>query len=196
MSISPQQVAQLEALLYVSGEALEKKKIEELLGVNTEVLAVISRVLRERYQDGHSGLMLIEHGDVLEIATKPDYAMLIEKFTKSFLQEKLSRAALEVLAIIAYRGPITRATIESIRGVNCSFTLRNLLIRGLITRIENPKDNREYVYTASLSLLEKLGIASQNELPDFSSLSQDVRLQESKPMEDTTDQNTTQATSS
>ncbi len=195
MSISSQQVAQLEALLYVSGEALEKKKIEELLDVSAEELASVIAVLHERYQDSHSGLMLIEHGSVLEIATKPDHATVIEKFTKSFLQENLSKAALEVLAIIAYRGPITRAAIESIRGVNCSFTLRNLLIRGLITREENPEDNREYVYTASLSLLEKLGIASQNELPDFSTLSQDVRLQESKSVEDTASQNTTQTVS-
>lgn len=195
MPTTPQQVAQLEALLYVSGEALEKKRIEELLGVDAEELVAVVEVLRERYQDNRCGLMLIEHGSVLEIATKPDHAVVIEKFTKSFLQENLSKAALEVLAIIAYRGPITRATIESIRGVNCSFTLRNLLIRGLITREENPEDNREYVYIASLSLLEKLGIASQNELPDFSVLSQDARLQDSKSGEDAVDQNTTQTTS-
>lgn len=195
MPTTPQQVAQLEALLYVSGEALEKKKIEGLLGVGAEELVAVVTILRERYQDNHCGLMLIEHGSVLEIATKPDHAVVIEKFIRSFLQENLSKAALEVLAIIAYRGPITRATIESIRGVNCSFTLRNLLIRGLITREENPEDNREYVYTASLSLLEKLGIASQNELPDFSVLSQDARLQGSKSKDDVVDQNTTQITS-
>ncbi len=173
-----QHVGSIEALLYVSGESLSHRKIKELLDISEEELKESLKALSERYQSDISGLMLIDHAETVEIVTKPSLSKLIENFTKSFLQENLSKAALEVLAIIAYRGPVTRATLESIRGVNCSFTLRNLLIRGLITREENPQDTREYMYTASVALFEKLGLASQEQLPDFLVLSQDTRLKE------------------
>lgn len=173
-----QHAGSIEALLYVSGESLSHRKIKELLDISEEELRESLKALSERYQSDISGLMLIDHAEMVEIVTKPSLSKLIENFTKSFLQENLSKAALEVLAIIAYRGPVTRATLESIRGVNCSFTLRNLLIRGLITREENPQDTREYMYIASVALFEKLGLASQEQLPDFLVLSQDTRLKE------------------
>lgn len=173
---TPSLAAALEALLFVSGDPLPVKKIEELLGIDTQALEGVVALLQERYADPGAGLMLIRHRDTLELATQPSQAKLIETFTKSFLQEDLSKAALEVLAIVAYRGPITRSTIEAIRGVNCSFTLRNLLLRGLIEREENPLDSREFVYLASGRLLEKLGLADQTGLPDFVTLSQDTRL--------------------
>ena len=183
---SNQHVGPIEALLYVSGESLSYQKIQELLDISEEELRESLKALNERYQSDASGLMLIDHAGAVEIATKSSFSRLIENFTKSFLQESLSKAALEVLAIIAYRGPVTRATLESIRGVNCSFTLRNLLIRGLITREENPQDTREYVYRASIALFEKLGLASQEQLPDFQELSQDARLEEVSRVESQT----------
>jgi DNA-binding MarR family transcriptional regulator len=90
----------------------------------------------------------------------------------------LSKAQLEVLAIISYRGPISRTEIEAIRGVNCSYTLRALLLRELIERDGNPENLRGYVYTLSNQFLLSLGVATQEELPDFQALSQDKRLTE------------------
>lgn len=172
-----QQLGALEALLFVSGEALTRKKIISLLSCNENECRVLIETLAKRYaEDGSSGLMLIQDEERVELATKPEQSHLLESFTKSFLQESLSRAALEVLSIIAYRAPLSRSAIEAIRGVNCSFTLRNLLLRGLIEREENPEDTREYLYTPSLALLEKLGLPSKEALPDFAVLSQDERL--------------------
>jgi segregation and condensation protein B len=110
------------------------------------------------------------------MATKPENAAHVEAFTKSALTESLSKAALEVLAIIAYRAPVTRAEIDAIRGVNCSFTLRNLLLRGLIEREGNPDDSRGYIYRPAFRFLEVLGLSKTSELPDFEALSQDERL--------------------
>jgi len=79
-----------------------------------------------------------------------------------------------VLSIVAYRGPITRAEIEAIRGVNCSFTLRALLIRGLLDRTENIKDNRRYLYNISFDFLKKLGMDSVEKLPDWETLNKKI----------------------
>ena len=88
------------------------------------------------------------------------------------LFRSLSSVALEVLAIIAYRGPITRSEIEEIRGANSSFILRNLAIRGLIERKENPLNNRSYIYEVSLDLIKSLGLKKITMLPNFEELSQ------------------------
>lgn len=172
-----QLAGQIEALLFVSGEPLSREKLQAFLQVDAKTFDEALVLLQSRYkEDPTAGISLIEHDDTFELATKPAHAGLIESFTKSFIQEHLSKAALEVLSIIAYRGPITRAMIEAIRGVNCSFTLRNLLLRGLIERKDNPEDAREYVYTASIALLEKLGLSHQQDLPNFDTLSKDARL--------------------
>ena len=92
------------------------------------------------------------------------------------MQESLSKAALEVLAVIAYRGPIARAEIEAVRGVNCSVTVRNLLMRGLIDRYENADDSRGYLYSVSFPFLRELGLSSVAELPDYETLTHDERL--------------------
>lgn len=172
-----ERLAQLEALLFVSGEPLAYDRIESLLGINRSELDEAIEILLKKYtSDTTSGLTLIQHREQIELATKKEHLHLIETFTRSFLQESLSKAALEVLAIIAYRAPITRSSIETIRGVNCSFTLRNLLLRGLIEREENPDDTREYVYHPSFALLEKLGLSSKEDLPHYDTLVQDERL--------------------
>ncbi len=179
MSFSPvERLSQLEALLFVSGEPLALKRIETLLGINEEELHEALDALEKRLQeDQASGLMLIRHREQVELATKKEHLHLVETFTKSFLQESLSKAALEVLAIVAYRAPISRSSIEAIRGVNCSFTIRNLLLRGLIEREENPEDAREYVYHPSFALLEKLGVSSKEGLPDYENLAHDERVE-------------------
>ena len=120
--------------------------------------------------------MLIENQKEVQIATKPENAHFVESLTKSALQESLSKAALEVLSIIAYRSPITRSEIDAIRGVNCSYTLRNLLLRDLISREGNPGDSRGYVYRPTLRFLQVLGIETVEKLPDYETLSQDERL--------------------
>ena len=111
------------------------------------------------------------------MATAPENSEIISELVKSEIQENLSKAALEVLSIIAYRGPITRINIEAIRGVNCTFTLRNLMMRGLLEKVDNPSDNRSYLYKISFDFLKKLGIDSISKLPNFETLSQDPRIE-------------------
>jgi segregation and condensation protein B len=122
------------------------------------------------------GLALLKKEDEAQLTTNSENAAFVDDLVKSEIQENLSKAALEVLSIVAYRGPITRLEVEAIRGVNCTFTLRTLLMRGLLERIENPKDNRGYLYKISFEFLKKLGLDSINKLPDFETLSKDERI--------------------
>ena len=89
---------------------------------------------------------------------------------KSEFNEELSRAAVETAAIIAYQGPLTRVDIEYVRGVNSSFILRSLMMRGLIERVENPKDARSYLYRISFDFLKHLGVVRIEELPQYEEL--------------------------
>lgn len=172
-----QLIGALEALLFVSGEPLSLARIEKTLEVTPTELAELLVTLKDKLaHDETSGLQIIEHQKSVALATKSLHAPLIEQLTKAAIQENLSRAALEVLSIIAYRAPIARGDIEVIRGVNCSFTLRNLLLRDLIERIGNPQDSRGYLYQPTFKFLQSLGLATLQELPDFETLRNDDRL--------------------
>lgn len=170
-------ISALESVLFISGEPLASVRLAKIIGTDESTVTDSLQVLMERYaNDETCGLMLIVKDSKVTLATKPENAVFVEALTKSSLQENLSKAALEVLSIVAYRSPISRAEIEAIRGVNCSFTLRNLLLRDLIERQDNPDDQREYVYFPTFRLLESLGLQSTGDLPDYQTLSVDERL--------------------
>lgn len=172
-----QLIGALEAALFVSGEPVTLDRLEKVLGLTATELSALTTSLQEKLEhDESSGLQLIRHARGLSLVTKGLYAPFMEQLTKAAIQETLSRAALEVLAIIAYRAPIARSDIEAIRGVNCSFTLRNLLLRDLIERIGNPEDSRGYLYQPTFKFLQSLGISSVADLPDFETLKDDERL--------------------
>ncbi|MEI7426177.1 MAG: SMC-Scp complex subunit ScpB [Candidatus Moraniibacteriota bacterium] len=159
----------IESILFVSGEPIELLKLARITdATEVEVENALAK-LSEEYVAGR-GLRIIKIKDTIQLATNPDNAEFVAELIKSEIQENLSQAALEVLSIVAYRGPISRAEIEAIRGVNCSFTLRALLIRGLIDRTENIKDNRRYLYNISFDFLKKLGMDSVEKLPDWETL--------------------------
>lgn len=170
-------VSALESLLFVSGEPITFTRLAKILEIPVaEVVAVVEELAKKYDADLHTGLMLIRDTTTVTLATVPRNASIIEALTKSSLQENMSKAALEVLAIIAYRAPVSRSEIDAIRGVNCSFTLRNLLLRDLIMREGNPGDSRGYLYRPTLRFLQVLGIGQASDLPQFEVLSQDERL--------------------
>lgn len=167
----------LESLLFISGEPLSFARLAKILEISEEDVKACLQTLSEKYAgDTQCGLMIITKDQKVVLTTKPENAPFVEALTKSTLQGNLSKAALEVLAIVAYRAPITRAEIEAIRGVNCSFTVRNLLLRDLIERRGNPEDARGYIYFPTFKFLQSLGIKDMESLPDYETLSQDERL--------------------
>lgn len=176
-------VSIVESILFVSGEPIKKAKFLKILSVDNEKLEELLKILSMRYADSQSGLMLIEKGEEVQLVSNPENAEFVESLVKGELQDSLSNAAMEVVSIIAYRGPISKVEIEAIRGVNCSYTLRNLLLRGLIERNDNQRDARGYVYVISFDFLKKLGIDDVKKLPDYGILSVDERINSIIPKE-------------
>jgi segregation and condensation protein B len=167
--------SEIESVLFVSGEPVKISRIAKITGAKKPEIENAIMVLQGEYS-GQRGLAILTKEDEVQMATNPENAGIVDQLVKSEIQENLSRAALEVLSIVAYRGPMTRMDVEAIRGVNCSFTLRSLLMRGLVERIENPKDNRGYLYKISFEFLKKMGVDNVAKLPDFETLSKDERI--------------------
>lgn len=159
--------AAVEALLFVYGEPLEVKKISKLLNIEEEKTGIALKELEERLKDDKRGLRLIFNGEKTQLATKPEFSGFLENFIKEEFKEDLTPATLETLSLIAYFGPISRAKIDYFRGVNSSFILRNLLIRGLIERASDIEGERGYLYQLSFDCLKHLGISKIEDLPEY-----------------------------
>jgi segregation and condensation protein B len=104
------------------------------------------------------------------LGTAPEASALIEQLTREELSKDLGKAGLETLSIIVYKSPITRADLDYIRGVNSSFILRNLQIRGLVEKITNPADARSFLYRPTFELLQHLGVTRVEDLPEYGTL--------------------------
>lgn len=176
MDMKPEILSELETLLFAVGDAFNIDRLAKALDTDRETIDIALEALGARYDSPESGLMLIRLGEKVQLGSKASNAKAVERLRETELQDGLSRAALETLAVIAYRAPVTRADIDVIRGVNSNFTLRYLLIRGLIEREGNPLDARGYIYRPTFDFLKTLGVGKITELPEYEMLSQDVRL--------------------
>lgn len=159
--------AELEALLFYYGEPIEFKKAARLLGLAEKECRELAEKLDEDLRQNQRGLTVLFRENEIQLAARPDLEKIGETILKDEVKEELTPATLETLAIAAYLGPVSRATIDYIRGVNSSNTLRNLLIRGLLTRKVSPEKMNAYVYEVSFDFLKHLGIEKANRLPEY-----------------------------
>ena len=159
----------IEAILFWKGEPISRKKLSEVLAVGQTELNEGIEKLKER------GIVLLEKDNEIALGTHPDLSKLIENLQKEELNKELSKASLETLSIVLYKDGANRAEIDYIRGVNSSFTLRLLSVRGLVERIVDPKDNRRYIYKPSFELLSYMGVKSREELPDYLEVSESMK---------------------
>lgn len=160
----------IEALLFVSGEGLNISRLAFLLKKNDKDIKEALEELERHLADEHF-ITILRDGDKVSLVSAKDVSKLVEDFAKEEFAGELSRAALEALTIIAYKGPVKRVDIDYIRGVNSSFMIRNLLMRGLVERVrpQRPKDSRAYLYRASADFLKFFGLASISQLPEYGS---------------------------
>jgi segregation and condensation protein B len=158
--------SRIEAILFFKNEPVSKKEIAKTLGAEAKEVEEALSNLQVFYQN--RGMVIITDGELVSFGTHPSQSTLIETMQKEELSRDLGRAGLETLAIVLYRGPVTRREIDNIRGVNSTFTLRSLMIRGLVERIEAENGERGYSYKSTLKLYEHLGITRQEDLPEFS----------------------------
>jgi len=162
----------IEAVLFWKGEPISIKKLAEILKVKEgEIKDAIFNL--KRSLEGR-GIVLQETENEITLGTAPEASKLIEDLQKEELSKELSKASLEALSIVLYKNGATRAEIDYIRGVNSTFTLRALSVRGLVERILDPKDARRYLYRPSFDLLSYLGIKSIEELPDYGEINKTI----------------------
>ena len=164
--------AQLEAILFWKAEPVTFKKLAELLKVDQSTVKSTIQELEKNLQG--RGLTLVQTDTEVMLGTAKEFSSLIEQLTKEELTRDLGKAGLETLSIVLYQGPISRADIDYIRGVNSQFILRNLLIRGLVERIDNPKDARSFLYKTTLDLLAHLGVSKVEDLPEYEKVRADI----------------------
>jgi len=157
--------AKIEAILFFKSEPMRITALAKLLTVSEGDIKNALEELPEKLTG--RGVVLLIREDEIELRTAPEMSTLIETIQKEELTKDLGKAGTETLSIVLYKGPITRSEIDYIRGVNSTFILRNLLIRGLIEKVPNPKDQRSYLYKPTLELLSFLGLRTIEELPEF-----------------------------
>lgn len=166
----------IESLLFISPKPLNIKNLMTFLKKQNEVVKVeevkaVLDELKQKYDFPESGVQIINSGDDYQMTTNPSVSALVKSFIKEDMTGELTPASLEALTVIAYRGPISKAELEQIRGVNCSLILRNLLIRGLID-VNEDKTKMQSYYNVTVDFLKYLGINSTVELPDYATLHQ------------------------
>ena len=153
----------IEALLFYKAAPQNKERLRKLFGVSESDFEVALETLKSRLEFG--ALRLIETEPDIQLATAPELSEFIESLRKQELSGDIGKAGAETLAIVLYRGPVTRAEIDRVRGVNSSFILRNLLTRGLI---ERHSVGNTYQFSITTALLQHLGVTNKRELPQFS----------------------------
>jgi len=157
--------SKIEALLFFKGETMKIKDIVKILKSDEESVKDAVNELKNKLLN--RGMQLIQEDDDIMLATHPEMSELIEEIRKEELVKDIGKAGAETLAIVLYKGPITRAEIDYIRGVNSIFILRNLLIRGMIEKISNPNNQRSFLYKSTTELLAFLGVKNDKEMPEF-----------------------------
>lgn len=170
----------VETLLLAHGEPITLAKLAKASGFSLAEIAEAITALTRMYTD--RGFAILEKDGEVGLGTNPAYAEYAENLLREEFTESLSRAALETLAIIAYKGPIARASIDFIRGVNSSFIVRNLAMRGLIEHVENHADGRAYLWRVSFDFLKHIGITRIEDLPEFTALhKKEIAIPEERP---------------
>ena len=158
--------AQLEALLLVAGDSATVEALARALGVSKDAVEDGLDALDVHYVAGGHGARMQRLGERVQLASAPEHGAIVSRFLGVPERTRLSPVVLETLAIVAYRQPVTRPEIESIRGVNCDHAMRSLLDHGLIEergRADTP--GRPAVYGTTMGFLEALGLRSLEELP-------------------------------
>jgi segregation and condensation protein B len=157
----------IEGLLFYKSAPQKKQTVLKLFEITPEELATAISILQERLKTGAT--RLIETNEEIQLVTCPELAPVIEAMRKTEMKADIGKAGAETLAIILYQEPISRLEIDRIRGVNSSFILRNLMIRGLVDRNQN-KNKGGYEFTISSALLAHLGVTNKIDLPDFANI--------------------------
>lgn len=166
--------AALEALLLIVDSPAGEELLADTLGQPKPRIVVALRTMAQKFTDRNSGIDLRRVGEGWRFYTRDVYAPFVEKLLLDGQRSKLTRAALESLAVIAYRQPVTRARVAAVRGVNVDGVIRTLLARGLIEEMGTDPETTGTLYVTTELFLERLGLSSLNDLPPIAPLLPEV----------------------
>ncbi|HHW49284.1 MAG TPA: SMC-Scp complex subunit ScpB [Clostridiaceae bacterium] len=158
----------LESLLFAAGDRVPLDKLSEILEIDKKTLKLILQNMMDKFRNSNRGIIIREIDNGYQLCTNPENYDYVKKLFEPRHKQGLSQAAYEVLAIIAYMGPVTRAKIEQIRGVNSDSALARLLERNLIKetgRLDAP--GKPVLYDTTEDFLRSFGFKSKNELPSL-----------------------------
>ena len=156
----------IEAILFVAGDAVPVRQLAKALQLDVPAVRQVLEQLRDEYDFQQRGFVIKEFGDNVQLATRPLYAEDVVRLLQPVQQQSLSQAAMETLAVVAYRQPVTRAEIEQIRGVKCDYSLQSLTAKGLIREVGR-KDaiGRPILFGTTDEFLSHFGIRNLEDLP-------------------------------
>ena len=156
----------IEAILYVAGEAVSLRDLARALQAEEGEIRKAVDSLRDEYDYEQRGFMLKRFSDKIQLATRPLYAQDVIRLLQPVQQQSLSQAAMETLAVVAYKQPVTRAEVEQIRGVKCDYSLQSLINKGLI-REAGRKDTigRPILFCTTDEFLSHFGLEGLDKLP-------------------------------
>jgi segregation and condensation protein B len=157
----------LEAILLVVDEPASEIMLAQVLEQPTNRIAAALTELSASYTAAGHGFDLRRAAGGWRFYTRPEYASYVERFVLDGQQVRLTQAALETLAVVAYKQPVTRSRISAIRGVNCDGVIRTLVSRGLVEECGSEPETGAYLYRTTMLFLEKLSLNSVDELPSL-----------------------------
>ncbi|HVB41410.1 MAG TPA: SMC-Scp complex subunit ScpB [Streptosporangiaceae bacterium] len=157
----------LEAILLVADEPVPEVVLAQVLELPREDVAAALRQLADSYAAEGRGFDLREVAGGWRYYTRPEYAPVVEKFVRDGQEVRLTQAALETLAVVAYRQPVGRAQVSAVRGVSCDGVMRTLSLRGLVEEAGTDTETGAILFRTTSYFLERLGLANLEQLPDL-----------------------------
>lgn len=172
----PELTSVLEALLLIVDTPVQVATLATVTQQTTDRVAAALQRMAGELDDRGSGIDLREAGGGWRMYTRARFAPYVERLLLDGSRSKLTRAALETLAVVAYRQPVTRARVSAVRGVNVDAVIRTLLARGLITEAGTDPDTGAVTFATTELFLERLGLSSLADLPDIAPLLPDIDM--------------------
>lgn len=164
----------LEAMLLVSSDPVSASSLASVLGIAPGEAASLLAELKVEYEEAERGFQLREVAGGWRLFTHPAYHDQVEALVLSWDTQKLSQAALETLAVIAYHQPVTRETVKGVRGVNSDGVISSLVDKGLVREMgRDPQRGQAIIYGTTTAFLEKFGLRSTKDLPDLEQFAPD-----------------------
>nr|SIP63163.1 Segregation and condensation protein B [uncultured bacterium] len=163
---TPELAHVIEAILFVAGEPVNVKDLQKALEATEDETRLAIDALESDYSYHRRGICLKRFGEHIQLSTRAEYAPYVERLLQPIQKQSLSQSALETLAVVAYRQPVTRLDIEAVRGVKCDYSVQSLVNKGLIQEVGRKEAlGRPILYGTTDKFLSHFGLSSLEELP-------------------------------